>query len=119
MIEAEPEEAARRLRAGDADLALVYDYPAVPDMLPAELELVHLIDDPYEVILPAGHALAERRRLSLARPRRGALGGVHPRVRLPPDHRGASAARRASSPGWPSRPTRPAPPRRSWPPAWA
>ena len=66
MIEAEPEESARRLRTGDADLALVYDYPAVPDMLPAELELVHLVDDPYEVLLPAGHALAERRRLSLA-----------------------------------------------------
>ena len=65
MIEAEPEESARRLRTGDADLALVYDYPAVPDMLPAELELVHLVDDPYEVLLPAGHALAERRRLSL------------------------------------------------------
>jgi DNA-binding transcriptional LysR family regulator len=31
-----------------------------------ELELTHLIDDRYDVILPTGHALADRRRLSLA-----------------------------------------------------
>ncbi len=66
MQEAEPHHAAPRLRAAEADLALVYDHPAVPDMLPADLELVHLLDDPYEVILPFGHSLAKRRRLSLA-----------------------------------------------------
>jgi DNA-binding transcriptional LysR family regulator len=66
MQEAEPEEAAPRLRAGDADLALVYDHPSIPDFLAPDLELVHLVDDPYEVILPSGHALAARRRLSLA-----------------------------------------------------
>jgi DNA-binding transcriptional LysR family regulator len=66
MIEAEPAEAAQRLRAGEAELALVYDHPSVPDLLPADLELVHLLDDRYEVILPAGHPLSERRRLRLA-----------------------------------------------------
>src|SRR5512134_897079 len=34
MQEAEPEEAAPRLRAGEADLALVYDHPSIPDFLP-------------------------------------------------------------------------------------
>jgi DNA-binding transcriptional LysR family regulator len=66
MQEAEPDQVAPRLRAGEADLALVYDHPSAPDMLPADLELVHLLDDPYDVILPAGHALAKRRRVSLA-----------------------------------------------------
>jgi DNA-binding transcriptional LysR family regulator len=65
MIEAEPDEAAARLRSGEADLALVYDHEFTPG-LPPELELTHLIDDPYEVILPKGHSLARRRRLSLA-----------------------------------------------------
>jgi DNA-binding transcriptional LysR family regulator len=66
MQEAEPDRAAPRLRAGEADLALVYDHPAVPDMLPGDLELVHLLDDPYDVILPSAHSLAKRRRVSLA-----------------------------------------------------
>ena len=65
MQEAEPDQAAPRLRAGEADLALVYDHPAVPDLLPGDLELVHLLDDPYDVILPADHSLAKRRRVSL------------------------------------------------------
>jgi DNA-binding transcriptional LysR family regulator len=65
MMEAESEEAAQRMRAGEADLALVYDHPAVPDLLPTDLDLVHLLDDRYEAILPADHRLAQRRRLSL------------------------------------------------------
>jgi DNA-binding transcriptional LysR family regulator len=66
MVEAEPDEAAARLRSGHADLALVYDHESTPGLLPAELELTHLIDDRYDIIVPRGHALAERRRLSLA-----------------------------------------------------
>jgi DNA-binding transcriptional LysR family regulator len=64
LREAEPDEAARLLKAGDADLALVYDHPAT--MLLPELELTHLLDDCYDALLPAGHALAERRRLALS-----------------------------------------------------
>lgn len=66
MLEAEPDEAGLRLRAGEADLALVYDHPATPGLLLPELELTPLLDDRYEAILPAGHALAGRRRLTLA-----------------------------------------------------
>jgi DNA-binding transcriptional LysR family regulator len=65
MIEAEPDEASERLRAGEIDLALVYDFEPLPGMLDEELELAHLIDDPYEVILPKGHKLAGRRTLRL------------------------------------------------------
>jgi molybdate transport repressor ModE-like protein len=66
MQEAEPDEASARLRAGDADLALLYDHPSVPELIGADLELTHLLDDGYDAILPAKHALARRRRLNLA-----------------------------------------------------
>ena len=64
LREAEPDEAALLLKAGDVDLALVYDHPAT--MLVPELELTHLLDDCYDALLPAGHALADRRRLCMA-----------------------------------------------------
>jgi molybdate transport repressor ModE-like protein len=65
MIEAEPVSASAHLKAGDIDLALVYDYEAIPGMLDSELDLTHLIDDPYEVILPRDHKLAEKRHVRL------------------------------------------------------
>ena len=64
LREAEPDEAAVLLKSGDVDLALVYDHPAT--MLVPKLELTHLLDDCYDALLPAGHKLADRRRLSLA-----------------------------------------------------
>jgi len=66
MVEAEPAEAAERLRAGDIDLALVYDSEAIPGMLDPELDLTHLLDDAYDVVLPNGHPLTARRRLKLS-----------------------------------------------------
>jgi molybdate transport repressor ModE-like protein len=65
MQEAEPDEACTRLRAAEVDLALVYDHPSVPDLIGPDIELTHLVDDGYEVIVPADHALARRRRLAL------------------------------------------------------
>ena len=65
MQEAEPDEACARLRAAEVDLALVYDHPSVPDKLGDGIELTHLVDDPYDAVLPAGHPLARRRRLKL------------------------------------------------------
>jgi DNA-binding transcriptional LysR family regulator len=63
MLEAEPDEAAVRLKAGEVDLALVYNHDSTPGLV---LELTHLIDDRYDMIVAKGHALADRRRLSLA-----------------------------------------------------
>jgi DNA-binding transcriptional LysR family regulator len=60
MIEAEPDEAAEHLRSGEIDLALVYDFKAIPAMLDGDLELTELLDDPYDVILAKDHPLAER-----------------------------------------------------------
>ena len=64
MREAEPDEAAEMLRSGEVDLALLYDHPAIPKI--PDLELTHLLDDTYDALLPEGHELADRRRLSIA-----------------------------------------------------
>ena len=66
MIEAEPEEAEAALRAGEIDLALVYDFAPIPSVRDGELDTVRLVDDPYDAIVPKGHRLAGRRSLSLA-----------------------------------------------------
>jgi DNA-binding transcriptional LysR family regulator len=66
MIEAEPEDAREPLRSGEIDLALVYDFDSLPGMLDDELELTHLIDDPYDVVVPQSHRLAKRRGVKLA-----------------------------------------------------
>ena len=66
MLEAEPQEAGMLLKSGEVDLALVYDHASTPGMLSPELALTELLEDPYEMILPAKHPLAERRRLALA-----------------------------------------------------
>ncbi len=66
MVEGEPEEAQERLRSGEIDVALVYDFEPVPDTLGKDLELTHLIDDPYDAVLSKEHKLAKRRRLKLA-----------------------------------------------------
>lgn len=56
---AEPDEAVPSLRAGDVDVAVVVE-PYGPDSPAAagDLTLVHLLDDPYSVLLPAAHPLA-------------------------------------------------------------
>jgi DNA-binding transcriptional LysR family regulator len=66
MLEAEPDEAGERLRSGEVDLALVYDHESTPGLLAPDLQLTHLLDDRYDAILPTGHALAGRARLSLS-----------------------------------------------------
>ena len=66
MVEAEPIEAKELLRAGEIDLALIYDYAPLRESLRESLETFHLIDDRYDLVLASDHPLAERRRLRLA-----------------------------------------------------
>ena len=65
MVEGEPEETVPRLKAGDLDMALVFDYEEVPDPPDPELERTHLVDDAVDVVLPRGHRLARRRSVKL------------------------------------------------------
>ena len=66
MVEAEPDDAQERLRGGEIDLALVYDYEPVPGSLGTDLELSPLIDDTYDAVVAKDHPLATRRRLKMA-----------------------------------------------------
>jgi DNA-binding transcriptional LysR family regulator len=57
--------AFRRLHAAELDVAMVFEHPSEPDPPPSGIELVPLFDDPATVLLPAGHPLAARPRLTL------------------------------------------------------
>lgn len=65
LIEAEPEESLPRLRAGELEVALTYAPSLQSDEALAGLDLEHLLDDPYFLVLPAGHALASRAKVRL------------------------------------------------------
>ena len=66
LAEGEPEEIAPRLRAGEFDLALLFEFPGVSERPGAGLRTVSLLLDPMHVALPAEHPLATKRRLRLA-----------------------------------------------------
>ncbi len=63
LAEGEPEQIAPRLRAGEIDLALLFEFGdgAGAD----ELTRVELLEDPLYLALPREHALAEKRKLRL------------------------------------------------------
>jgi DNA-binding transcriptional LysR family regulator len=65
LAEGEPEEIAPRLRDGDFDLALLYEFPGVVEWTGATLRSVMLLEDPMQVVLPASHALAGKAALTL------------------------------------------------------
>src|SRR5919109_144960 len=56
----------RRLRRGDLDVAVVFDYPAAGEDIGAELELHHLLDVPWDVVLPRDSRLARKVRVRAA-----------------------------------------------------
>jgi DNA-binding transcriptional LysR family regulator len=63
----EPDPALRRLRAGELDVAVVWEVPDEPSLSDDEgFERRFLADDPYRIVLPRGHRLASRRQVNLA-----------------------------------------------------
>jgi DNA-binding transcriptional LysR family regulator len=65
LAEGEPEEIAPRLRAGELDLALLFDFEGETGRY-EDLELSPLLEDPMYLALPRDHELRGRRRLRLA-----------------------------------------------------
>jgi DNA-binding transcriptional LysR family regulator len=61
LAEAEPEEIVPRLRSGELDLALVFQFDGEPALEPGMIR-VPLLEDPMYLVLPAEHRLARRRR---------------------------------------------------------
>lgn len=63
---AEPDDALRALREGGVDVAVVVE-PFGPDAVPEDdLVRTHLLDDPYDVLLPLEHRLAGSAEVDLA-----------------------------------------------------
>ena len=65
LAEDEPEEIAPRLRAGEFDLALLFEFPGSGERLGAGIRRFELLDDPLHLALPHDHRLAGRSRLRL------------------------------------------------------
>jgi DNA-binding transcriptional LysR family regulator len=65
LAEGEPEEIAPRLRAGEFDLALLFEFPGVRERPGSGLRTVALLEDPMHVALPAQHPLAAKPALTL------------------------------------------------------
>jgi DNA-binding transcriptional LysR family regulator len=66
LAEGEPEEIAPRLRVGEFDLALLFEFPGTRERHGARLRTQLLLEDPMLVALPAEHALAGKPALSLS-----------------------------------------------------
>jgi DNA-binding transcriptional LysR family regulator len=65
LAEGEPEEIVPRLRAGEFDVVLVYEFRGVSERLGAGVRRFELLEDPMRLALPAGHSLADRESVSL------------------------------------------------------
>jgi DNA-binding transcriptional LysR family regulator len=61
LAEGEPEEIVPRLRAGELDLALLFEF-AGEALLQRDMERLELLEDPMYLALPREHRLASRRR---------------------------------------------------------
>ncbi len=66
LAEGEPEQIAPRIRAGEFDLALLFEFPGTGGRLREGLRSVTLLEDPMFVALPADHRLARKGALRLA-----------------------------------------------------
>lgn len=63
IAEGMPSSMVRRLRAGELDLAIVWDLPTAGEDIGVGLELHHLLDDPWVFVLHPSHRLARRKRV--------------------------------------------------------
>ncbi|MGZ4287273.1 MAG: LysR substrate-binding domain-containing protein [Solirubrobacteraceae bacterium] len=66
LIEADPRESISLIRAGELDLSVIHDYPALSAPLDEHLEQTDLLEDSFELVLPKNHPLTRKRRVGLA-----------------------------------------------------
>jgi DNA-binding transcriptional LysR family regulator len=66
LAEGESEEIAPRLRAGEFDLVLLFEFEGVGERLGTGMRRFELLDDPLHLALPSDHRLAKRKRLQLS-----------------------------------------------------
>src|SRR5205809_774243 len=61
-----PSVLTRSLRRGDLDLGVSFDYPEIGDTFDDDLATVHLLDDPFDGVVPRGHRLEHDRTIRFA-----------------------------------------------------
>jgi DNA-binding transcriptional LysR family regulator len=61
-----PSALIRSLRRGDLDLGVSFDYPEIGDTFGDDFALEHLLDDPFDVVVPRGHRLERDRTIRFA-----------------------------------------------------
>ena len=66
ITEGMPSTLIRLLRDGDIGLAIVFDFPQAGEDRGEGLAVDHLLDDPFDVVIPAAHRLAGVDRVSYA-----------------------------------------------------
>ena len=66
ITEGMPSALVQKLRGGDLDLAVVFDFPQAGENRGEGLEVHHLLDDPFDVVLPATHTLASSKEVAYA-----------------------------------------------------
>jgi len=65
LAEGEAEEIAPRLRAGDFEIVVLFEFAGVGERLGAGMRRFELLDDPLRLALPGEHPLARRKQLRL------------------------------------------------------
>jgi DNA-binding transcriptional LysR family regulator len=66
IVELDPRLGLARLRAGEVDVAILWEYDYVPLRVSGPVELVPLLDDPIHVVLPRSHPAAAAPTVELA-----------------------------------------------------
>ena len=66
LLEAGRDALVDGVRAGDLDVAAVFDFPSLGLVVDEGLESRHLLDEPHDLILPPDHRLAGRKRITMA-----------------------------------------------------
>lgn len=65
LAEGESEQIAPRLRAGDFEIVILFEFVGVGERLGAGMRRFELLDDPLHLALPTEHRLANRKKLRL------------------------------------------------------
>ena len=65
VTDAEPEISVPRLRAGELDVAITFDYPTVPEPDERDIERTLLLTESMHVALPLGHRFADRAKVKM------------------------------------------------------
>jgi molybdate transport repressor ModE-like protein len=66
VADAEPDESLPRLRGGEIDLVLTFDYPTVPNVDERDLDRTLILTESMHVALPKVHPLSEQQTVPLA-----------------------------------------------------